>query len=67
MVCRRLPQKQRVRRLAEEDMQFVRFWGVDENGGLRPMPQNLVGMDVNTDGLYGKVFSLWLFFTGLIR
>jgi uncharacterized membrane protein YgcG len=49
----------RVRRLAEEDMQFRQvLQGVDENGSLRPMPQNLVGMDVDAMDSTGRWYPV---------
>lgn len=49
----------RVRRLAEEDMQFRQvLQGVDENGSLRPMPQNLVGMEVDAMDSTGRWYPV---------
>jgi hypothetical protein len=49
----------RVRRLAEEDMQFRQvLQGVDENGSLRPMPQNLVAMEVDAMDSTGRWYPV---------
>jgi hypothetical protein len=49
----------RVRRLAEEDMQFRQvLQGVDGNGSLRPMPQNLVGMEVDAMDSTGRWYPV---------
>jgi hypothetical protein len=49
----------RVRRLAEEDMQFRQvLQGVDENGSLRPMPPSLVELEVDAMDSTGRWYPV---------